>query len=729
MSETAASAWTERPTSEIEEWLLDQLDRRPPAWDAIRALLEQVGQRPERRAEARSWAELVLERMKKEEACAEGVDLVERLAAWEGEEDPGMAQSRARERLTDLFSLKVGGRLFLEAAEAGGASLDDVLRRLRLLLALREGRFCYHRSLGGGIIRRVDPFYGKVTVDFAGRPGHELSFAFAADSLTLPSDDHLMALWYRDPAAIRAMAQEHPDELIRLALRSEGPATLARLETLLAPMVGQGPAWKTFWTAARKRLQERGDVLLPARKIEPLRLVSRVLSAEERWVELLRTERRPDRLVPIFESLAEDPDRPEKGGTWETIAREKLAAVWLAAADRPEWAARAFLVAEALGLPPDPAVEAAWRARWREADFLSQTLNALPVRRLGDFLRWLHRTDPELAGRLLASVSALHFSVLGELLELLIREGWESEVRDRLTRMARERRESIRLLAWMARHPDRVASWSLMPLEELPFRIIEALHYPASGEDLKAANTLRACLQEREWLQQVCEGMDATRRADLMRLALHPDAPRHFDAQLLLSRLVALYPELSGRLEASETRPAAPALTSWRSYRQRQAQLERLIREEIPRNARDIERARSYGDLRENHEYKTAKENQALLLRRQQEWQRDLQTVKPTDFAGFPCDRAGLGTEIEIERDDGQREVYRILGEWDFDETLRVISCKSGLAEALRGRTAGEMVDLPSERGTPVRARLTAVRPLPPDVLAWASGDPTADSP
>lgn len=722
MNETASMSWADKPTAEVESWLLDELEKQPSDWEAIRQALSQVGQVPERREEARAWTELVLERLKKNELCAEGLDFIALLAGWDEAEDPVRARSRIRELLADLFALKVGGRLYLEAAGGDGVAPAELLRRLRLLLALREGRYCLHRGLGPGVIRRVDSFYGKVVVDFADRPGHELSFAFAAESLILPPEDHLLIRWYQDPAAIRALAVERPDELVRMALRSEGDMTLVRLEGLLGPIVDPEPGWKAFWTAARKRLQESGDVLLPSRKSEPLRRVSRVLSVEERGIERLRAERRPDRVVQIFESLAEGSDRPvERGGEWERVARTKLHAVLTAAEAHPEWAARALLVAEALGIMLDEAEVAVWRARWLEVGMLTRTLNDLPVRRLADFLRFLHRWDSELIGRLLGSVSALHFSVLGELLEILIREGWEGEVRRLLSAMALERRESIRLLAWMARHPERVAAWLLMPLEELPFRIVEALQYPATGEDLKAANALRACLQDRQWLQRVFDGMDDVRRSDFVRLALHPDAPRHFDSQLVLSRLVALYPELSSQLEKAEPQAAEPAVTSWRSYRQRQAQLEKLIREEIPRNAKEIERARSYGDLRENHEYKTAKETQALLMRRQQEWQRDLQMVRPTDFTGFSAERAGLGTEVELEVEGGGREVYRILGEWDFDPGLSVISCKSGLAQVLRGRVAGEMVDIPRENGSLVRARVAAVRPLPPEIREWAA--------
>ena len=53
-------------------------------------------------------------------------------------------------------------------------------------------------------------------------------------------------------------------------------------------------------------------------------------------------------------------------------------------------------------------------------------------------------------------------------------------------------------------------------------------------------------------------------------------------------------------------------MTSSRSYRARQKHLERIMTVEIPENSKEIEVARSYGDLRENAEFKYAKERQGL---------------------------------------------------------------------------------------------------------------------
>ena len=143
------------------------------------------------------------------------------------------------------------------------------------------------------------------------------------------------------------------------------------------------------------------------------------------------------------------------------------------------------------------------------------------------------------------------------------------------------------------------------------------------------------------------------------------------------------------------------------------------LKVELPK---EIKRAREYGDLRENAEYETARHQQRILMQRQAELERDLAEVKPTDFAGFPSDRAGMGTTVTIRRPDGKPQRLIILGEWDRDDALGVISSGSRLAQLLEGRRAGETVDLPGASGDEP-CTLVQVTGLTGEIRKWASGD------
>jgi transcription elongation GreA/GreB family factor len=163
--------------------------------------------------------------------------------------------------------------------------------------------------------------------------------------------------------------------------------------------------------------------------------------------------------------------------------------------------------------------------------------------------------------------------------------------------------------------------------------------------------------------------------------------------------------------------------TSWRSISVKQALYKRLIEVDLPKNSNDIAVARSYGDLRENFEYQAAKDYQRQLLQRQSELQLELKQIKGTDFSTIPHDKAGQGTTVVIRTEAGEEHTYTILGEWDRDEHLNIISCKTRMALALEGKRAGDTTTIPVLGGE-ASATILAVQPLSDTIRQWINTPP-----
>ena len=81
-----------------------------------------------------------------------------------------------------------------------------------------------------------------------------------------------------------------------------------------------------------------------------------------------------------------------------------------------------------------------------------------------------------------------------------------------------------------------------------------------------------------------------------------------------MAKVLRKYPELQDIVTPpnSTIKKKEIPFTSSRSF-ERQQQLEKIMKIDIPENSK-IEVARSYGDLRENTEFKYAKERQGLLM-------------------------------------------------------------------------------------------------------------------
>ncbi|MGI9242720.1 MAG: GreA/GreB family elongation factor, partial [Verrucomicrobiales bacterium] len=174
----------------------------------------------------------------------------------------------------------------------------------------------------------------------------------------------------------------------------------------------------------------------------------------------------------------------------------------------------------------------------------------------------------------------------------------------------------------------------------------------------------------------------------------------------LLAKVIKLYPDVqelvSGKEDGKETEPQKMEglVVSWESLKARQEALEHLIHKEIPDNSKEIQIAREYGDLKENAEYKAAKEMQAVLMRRQAEMEGELSGARGTDFAGADTSSVSIGTKVEFaEVGGGDGESYTILGAWDTDTNKGIISYLSAAGMALLGKSVGDEVALPTEDG------------------------------
>jgi len=187
----------------------------------------------------------------------------------------------------------------------------------------------------------------------------------------------------------------------------------------------------------------------------------------------------------------------------------------------------------------------------------------------------------------------------------------------------------------------------------------------------------------------------------------------------LLARIVKLYPELESMISGAQAEEkTAPLLVSWSSLEKRRAEYEELIKKKIPENTKEIGLARSYGDLSENFEFKAAKQMQAVLMRRKAELEQMLHNARGTSFADADTSRVSIGTVATLrDKDSGREEAYTILGAWDGNPDLHIISYQTAIGQALLGRKVGEAVLLNRDQGS-AQLEIVSIEPAPVDTAA-----------
>jgi transcription elongation factor GreA len=134
-------------------------------------------------------------------------------------------------------------------------------------------------------------------------------------------------------------------------------------------------------------------------------------------------------------------------------------------------------------------------------------------------------------------------------------------------------------------------------------------------------------------------------------------------------------------------------------------QLEAELAElEGPRRAevvQAIKTARSFGDLSENFEYHSAKNEQGLLERRITILRDRLQRAVVVDESAAASDEVSVGSRVTIERDDGETMEVEI-------SSVGGVSPDSPLGRALLGARPGDEVEVDAPRGA-WRARVVTI--------------------
>ena len=134
-----------------------------------------------------------------------------------------------------------------------------------------------------------------------------------------------------------------------------------------------------------------------------------------------------------------------------------------------------------------------------------------------------------------------------------------------------------------------------------------------------------------------------------------------------------------------------PIYATAAAHEKKRAELEHLLKVEIPANTKAIAIAREMGDLSENFEYKSARQRAEYLSARVGKLQTELGDVRVLDPAQIDPAVVRVGTKVVLSNGDIHREVT-ILGPWESDPERSVYSNQSDAAKALIGHAAGDLV-------------------------------------
>ena len=575
---------------------------------------------------------------------------------------------------------------------------------LDALEQLTESGYCTHRTWGLGKITTVDTVLLRFLIDFPDREGHSMDLGFAAKTLTPLAKDHVLVKVATDLQGLQEMAAVNHVDLIKLVLKSYGgSATAAQIQEALVPDV-IGDDWRKWWEAVRKEIKKDGHFRVPVKKSEPIEFNEEVVSLQARLLGDMQEARGlKAKLVVASEILKSQDDLENVTEAYQLAMNLLDHEIPNYLKNQPELVLDAIFARNDMrkALRVEPAEgQIEDQAVWDMVSDLPAFMDALPATRNKPALNSYKSHHPESwENDLIELLNQSQMKLAGDVVQLFEDAGQQELIWETIKKLVNQHQASSELMLWLgkSRSDDHADVYG----PEVFRAMITAMERDQFNE--KRTSRLNDFIMgDLDLLPELIAKADLEVVKDLTRALQFSSCFDDMDKRSLLGRIVKIYPAIqaliSGEATASEDRGL---LVSWDSLLRRRGEYTELVQKKIPENSKEIAVARSYGDLRENHEYKAAKEMQKILMKRKAELELDLTRARGTDFAEVNTATVNPGTLVRVnELSQNRNENFTILGAWDSDPESGIISYLSPFAKHLIGKSVGEEVDMEQDGQT-----------------------------
>ncbi|WP_108992486.1 transcription elongation factor GreA [Paenibacillus agaridevorans] len=111
--------------------------------------------------------------------------------------------------------------------------------------------------------------------------------------------------------------------------------------------------------------------------------------------------------------------------------------------------------------------------------------------------------------------------------------------------------------------------------------------------------------------------------------------------------------------------------------------------------AQRLKVAISYGDLKENSEYHSAKDDQAFMETRILQLERMLKIARVVDAGSIALDKVGVGSIVTLNDIEFNEKIdYQVVGPAEADVADNKISYESPLGQELMGKKVGDIINV-----------------------------------
>jgi transcription elongation GreA/GreB family factor len=591
-------------------------------------------------------------------------------------------------------------------------SENPLLQKDRDKLALlRTGAYCHHRTFGYGQIATYDADSGKLVINFLEKPGHAIDLLFALKHLKFIPTGHLIARYRENPEETEKLLKSDPLAAIEIILEHmpDRRATQAEIIELIS-VIWDKKIVRAWWLKARKSMELSAKIAVPEVKTGYYILRDQPMEQIDEVIDGMLMSKQSSQKITYAERLLKDGTDSGRVGDLQLVMDEMQRISTSASASVLDRLLAHWVCEDLASLIPasaQPSVEVL-KEVLGDVSVVLKIADMLPANRVGRFLHMLADLYPEkfevLAIQLISNGSQ---RTIGSVINSRVSDGRAEELRQIFAQWLRDNSLKINLLEWMFRNHANAKYQDILKDGITAAHLRMALVLIDQEAIRRQANRkiplVELIANDRDLVEEAIRGESAEIVRDLGHMVMLSHGFDLLTKRSIVARFVQIFPDLQGLLTSGDSGTAggkraddfeSVLYVSQESLDAIRREYEALVNEKIPANKRAIEIAREMGDLRENSEYKMARQDQGVLMARKTQIERDLARVQVVDFKNASVEAVSIGTVATLEDDKGKSQKFAVLGAWDSDPQHSIVAYRTPIGTALLGKKVGDLVQL-----------------------------------
>ncbi len=587
-----------------------------------------------------------------------------------------------------------------------GGNFQGAISNYELLSHMQKGNFVFH-SKGWGVSEIMDVSLIReelsLECDFVVGIKH-ISFLNAFKTLIPLSNDHFLVRRFGNPDLLEKQSRENPTEVIRCMLRDLGPKTAAEIKEELSDLVIPLEDWNRWWQTARSKIKKDTKIESPKTLKLPFQLRDEEIPHEVAFYKALESKPDISQIIQMVYSFIRDFSETLKNKEFRSSLETKIQT--LLNADELLEAHRIPLLFFMEDLYEEKKHDRSkkWILECKDLNQLLQDIDIISYKKR--ILTIVRSVRKDWQAIFFASLFSIDQSLIRDyILNELMKNNVFDELKNKISELLKYPVSYPELYVWYFQ--KLLDKKSKIPYADSKGRsrffegfliLLDHLEQKPNYRDL-AKKMVSILLQKRfQVVRDILKESTLEDVQEFLLLATKCEIFTDHDIKIIRSLAEVVYPALSKGKEEEEEEEII--WTTKESYQKTQQKIEKIATVDTVENAKEIEEARSHGDLRENAEFKSALERRDRLQAELQFLSTQLDHARILTHSDVSIHSVDVGTIVECENTKGETKRFTLLGPWDANPEKNILSFQSKLAKSMKGKKIGEKFQFQQEEFT-----------------------------